>query len=464
MPSASDISNVESLVNELLPAGAKPAERAASAVKLAGQAETEAAKYLLLRTAFLSYVKAGEYEKAEEAFDALLEAVPDFPLGDQEDLFSKAMFSVPSKGAPSLRARQAVIKGRVKQLSVVKRIQTSIDKNPANKALYARLGESYVILNDWPKALAAFSKASDPVLAATATHELELKPGAGTSSPSLMKFADYWWDYSSKSSELIAAMRSHAVAIYKLSLPTLTGLNKVRVEKRIKEADEAAVAAETPESVKAYGKASAKSYVQKGLVAQWDAIENAGYGKHISNPREWKDLIGSRAAKLSNNALFDKTGLSLEKELSFALFGGKMFNGDFTLELVFTGKRTSPYNSVFTVAGDTWSLYTGSADSWNLKHTLGGPRPSLTPVAFKPLVVVCRGGELRLRYADGSGKDGVVKVGGGEAESNAWSFGGQDQSHALCGKFYAVRYYNRALTDAEISTNNKVDKRRFDLQ
>lgn len=271
MPSASDISNVESLVNELLPAGAKPAERAASAVKLAGQAETEAAKYLLLRTAFLSYVKAGEYEKAEEAFDALLEAVPDFPLGDQEDLFSKAMFSVPSKGAPNLRARQAAIKGQVKQLSVVKRIQASIDKNPANKALYARLGESYVILNDWPKALAAFSKASDPVLAATATHELELKPGAGTASSSLMKFADYWWDYSSKSPELIAAMRSHAVALYKLSLPTLTGLNKVRVEKRIKEADEAAVVRVSKDSKVPYEKTIAAlkgdglSYIDLGV-------------------------------------------------------------------------------------------------------------------------------------------------------------------------------------------------------
>lgn len=38
---------------------------------------------------------------------------------------------------------------------------------------------------------------------------------------------------------------------------------------------------------------SALSYIQDGLVAQWDAIENIGYGQHSSSPSSWVNLIDS---------------------------------------------------------------------------------------------------------------------------------------------------------------------------
>lgn len=37
----------------------------------------------------------------------------------------------------------------------------------------------------------------------------------------------------------------------------------------------------------------AKRYVQNGLIAQWDGIENVGYGKHNSSSAKWKNLAGS---------------------------------------------------------------------------------------------------------------------------------------------------------------------------
>ena len=46
----------------------------------------------------------------------------------------------------------------------------------------------------------------------------------------------------------------------------------------------------------AFGKAakglSAKDYVQDGLIAMWDGIENAGWGVHDANATMWKDLTG----------------------------------------------------------------------------------------------------------------------------------------------------------------------------
>ena len=37
---------------------------------------------------------------------------------------------------------------------------------------------------------------------------------------------------------------------------------------------------------------TAKDYVQDGLIAMWDGIENAGWGVHDPNATVWKDLVG----------------------------------------------------------------------------------------------------------------------------------------------------------------------------
>lgn len=38
---------------------------------------------------------------------------------------------------------------------------------------------------------------------------------------------------------------------------------------------------------------SARSYVNDGLIAMWDGIENAGWGVHDAAPTAWTDLIGN---------------------------------------------------------------------------------------------------------------------------------------------------------------------------
>ena len=40
------------------------------------------------------------------------------------------------------------------------------------------------------------------------------------------------------------------------------------------------------------GVPTAKDYVQDGLIAMWDGIENAGWGVHDPNATVWKDLVG----------------------------------------------------------------------------------------------------------------------------------------------------------------------------
>jgi hypothetical protein len=49
---------------------------------------------------------------------------------------------------------------------------------------------------------------------------------------------------------------------------------------------------------------TARDYVQDGLIAMWDGIENAGWGTHDPNATEWKDLMGSLDATTIDSPIF----------------------------------------------------------------------------------------------------------------------------------------------------------------
>ena len=58
------------------------------------------------------------------------------------------------------------------------------------------------------------------------------------------------------------------------------------------------------------------SYVQSGLIAQWDGIDNQGTGTHDPTATTWKDLVGNLDMTLTakgswtseGNALFVNNG------------------------------------------------------------------------------------------------------------------------------------------------------------
>ncbi|MBO7654506.1 MAG: hypothetical protein J6U40_06250, partial [Kiritimatiellae bacterium] len=70
MPTQKEIDQVKPLVEELMAARkrGKPQEAAEAAVGFVADAESEAAKFLLYRTALELYAKAGDDEKTVETF------------------------------------------------------------------------------------------------------------------------------------------------------------------------------------------------------------------------------------------------------------------------------------------------------------------------------------------------------------------------------------------------------------
>jgi len=57
---------------------------------------------------------------------------------------------------------------------------------------------------------------------------------------------------------------------------------------------------------------TAKDYVQNGLIAMWDGIENAGWGTHNPSATVWKDLIGNRDWTLGTSTSYEWTANSLD--------------------------------------------------------------------------------------------------------------------------------------------------------
>ena len=77
-------------------------EVAAAAMKLVGEADTDAAKRLLMKGAFVLYVRDGNLEKAVETMKALKATIPDIPPQSVTNIIETALLGVSKKedGAP----------------------------------------------------------------------------------------------------------------------------------------------------------------------------------------------------------------------------------------------------------------------------------------------------------------------------------------------------------------------------
>ena len=302
MPSPDELEKVKPLVQDLMKSdldamklGKKSrADVAKSAMSLYPQAESQAAKLLLARSAFNLYAKAGEYEAAEASLDALLTAVPDYPAPDVAELIEKSLHSLPSRAAPNLRARLAAIKDKAQSATQLKKLLSAYEtlaEGPKRKACAARIASACAVLDDWPNANKYFAVSDSPA-AAAASAELKLQDEPEASRP-YDKPADAWWlvELPKKDAKLSAAIRTHAAALYAKSLPSLKGLAKVQAERRIAEVESAATESVSEPIAASYG-SKRNPYVTKGLVAMWDGEWNVALGRHDPKSSKWKDIVG----------------------------------------------------------------------------------------------------------------------------------------------------------------------------
>ena len=208
---------------------------------------------------------------------------------------------------------------------------------------------------------------------------------------------------------------------------------------------------------------TARDYVQDGLIAMWDGIENAGWGVHDPNATVWKDLIGGETVS-SPSVIFTDNSLSLDG--SYYMVGSKNYyaNNGYSIELVFSAHTSPPSNSAVVVFGS----YSGGGINWQnyWQTNIGGAwHSSNWPEKINQVsmtldkngrVVYCHENqgyyEMSLSPFSYPYKVGSVGIGKG------WN-----QSKTFDGEINCIRFYDRGLAQDEISANYAIDKARFNL-
>ena len=214
------------------------------------------------------------------------------------------------------------------------------------------------------------------------------------------------------------------------------------------------------------------SYVQDGLVTQFDGIDNQKTGTHNSGARTWKDLKGGASVTLNNVASFGACWLD-SSTAAHRIDGmpSTLKSNPITFDLCFNLIRISTPST-----STTWPsvFYSNSAylHSTGVKNTSGDnfardfrfyvdstePRPYTKQVYTNTVTCVSDATGIRV-YQDAVLADSctakVARVTTNWALSNA-SGGTYVQAH-----YFGVRVYNRGLTAAEVAHNAMVDRLRF---
>ena len=227
------------------------------------------------------------------------------------------------------------------------------------------------------------------------------------------------------------------------------------------------------------GKLTAYSYVQKGLVACWDGIDNAGTGEHDATVRTWKDLAGNGYdGTLGSNVTWAENGWQNEADekpvaLGMAL-SGVTATRDFTVEFAVTPSR-APCREVL------FGQFNWDDGSINLERRANGKLRCFfnnAEVDFDSAAVLVQNETASFTVTATPGRQAAWKNGvlatAQTAKTITALFGskptyigaeqtGDDgrKSFNFHGTYHACRVYDHALTDAEIAVNNAVDAIRY---
>ena len=203
------------------------------------------------------------------------------------------------------------------------------------------------------------------------------------------------------------------------------------------------------------GVSTARDYVQDGLIAMWDGIENAGWGVHDQNATTCVDIVGGVHAF---------SGIS--EPMAFVVGTvSKFFDIDTTdattIEWLWRDSGTTRMCGIYT-HDKSYSLRYQVNDVsttyplYQIRYWNGAEQVSIYPMSK-----TVRAGALT--YSDGVFNvygDGLVRG----TYSDASASGSTHFSVSKNSAFNGIRIYSRALTAEEISHNYEIDKARFNLQ
>lgn len=203
----------------------------------------------------------------------------------------------------------------------------------------------------------------------------------------------------------------------------------------------------------------AKDYVQGGLVAMWDGIENAGWGTHDPNATVWTNLVTGGASANVGDRTWGDSWLETTGTLDLNLSDNEPNSR--TMEVVFQTASSDVQNVIM-------SMYT--------RRVIGtaGTSIGIAPYSAIPVDTVSgRVWSVAVVYPNESNTPDAAYINGlvntdrtsgnfTNPVSSGIRIGGY-YSNPFGGKVHCIRLYSRQLASAEIAHNYAVDKERFSL-
>lgn len=220
---------------------------------------------------------------------------------------------------------------------------------------------------------------------------------------------------------------------------------------------------------------TAKDYIQDGLVAMWDGIENAGWGTHDANATVWKDLVGEIDVTANRTPTW--------RSDAFAGDGGTYFttnttvpahtilNGEYTVELGGrpTGKRKANGGLIGIGTNSSFRTFWMWERQFNYNSFLdsiqtaqiAATQPTTSPDVATSWQAIFDGSMFRLLA---NGTECINTSARTVAQQESGTYIGKIGNYGSTGSdILFVRLYSRALTADEIAHNYSIDKARFGL-
>ena len=210
---------------------------------------------------------------------------------------------------------------------------------------------------------------------------------------------------------------------------------------------------------------SAKDYVQDGLVAMWDGIENSDWGVQDQSLTEWKELISGYntliIGNLSSDFFWDDNSfVRLTESRGYFSYDATQLlqdtfrDGTFTVEVV----TSCPVNNFFA----RWRR----ENNGTMGSLSGATYPSGSGVTLETANVMAT---FSCTYDKGqyvSYLDAKQRSTGSVAPDNSLEgvhirLG--SRSYGFRGHYHSIRIYSRALTSKEIRSNYSIDQERFGM-
>ena len=211
---------------------------------------------------------------------------------------------------------------------------------------------------------------------------------------------------------------------------------------------------------------TSEGYLQDGLVAQWDGINNAGVGLHLPDSGVWKDLVGNCDLPLLSGKGWvpGRPALNVNKGTAQGASAAPAYR---TIEVFY--KMTSAsgrilFNSgrskqfvIFDSSG-TKGYFDGSTTTKYVAWTFDATAlRSMAATYDENLAVVAT-------YRDGTAvSDGTLKNGWGAGDGKIMigDRAAAGSSYVWYGEVYAIRLYSTELTAEQIAANHAIDVARF---